>query len=205
MVLLILNSISPKNWGKLVVCRNLIYFNVNNIALTVSCCRLTDDYQRTILLEAEVTEAVTGRKQNATKEIVIHKYPYKMDIIRGSESFKPGLPYSITIKVSSQDDIPINDNSIDALKVKHGFTYSHEEYETSYYKIPPTGLVTLTFQAPNNDSLNVLGIEATYKELTEWFPTVQRALSPSNTYLDASLLTKNPKVSRRCLANSAQN
>ena len=151
------------------------------------------------MLETEVTEALTGRKQNATKEITIHKYPYKMEIIRGSESFKPGLPYSITVKVSSQDDVPINDPSLDALKVKHGFTYSHDEYETTYHRIPPTGLVTLTFQPPNNESYHVLGIEATYKELTEWFPTVQRALSPSNTYLEASIITKNPKVNNSLL------
>ena len=50
----------------------------------------------------EVTEGLTGRKQNATKVLTLHKYSYKMEITGGSESFKPGLPYSITIKVATQ-------------------------------------------------------------------------------------------------------
>lgn len=81
---------------------------------------MTDDYQRSIQVEAMVTERLTGRQQNASRTIVLHKYEYKLEIVQGSESFKPGLPYSITIKVSTQDDIPISDPRTDALQVKHG-------------------------------------------------------------------------------------
>jgi CD109 antigen len=155
---------------------------------------LTDDYQRLIQVEAMVTEQLTGRQQNASKTLTLHKYEYKLEIIKGSESFKPGLPYSITIKVATQDDVPISDPRSDALLVKHGFSYNHDEFQTSTYPIPPTGLVTLTFDAPKNDSIVVLGIEATYRDLTEWFPTVQRALSQTNAYLEAVIKTDNPKV-----------
>ncbi|CAG7831092.1 unnamed protein product, partial [Allacma fusca] len=117
-----------------------------------------------------------------------------MEVIKGAESFKPGLPYSITIKIATQDDIPISDPRPEALRIKHGFSYNHEEYESTYYSVPSNGLVTLTFIPPNNETYFVLGIEATYRDLTEWFPTVQKAISPSSTYLKASLKSKSPKV-----------
>lgn len=163
--------------------------------------RLTDDYQRLVNIEATVTEGLTGRIQNASKTLTLHKYSYKLEIIKGQESFKPGLPYTITIKVASQDDIPVSDPSPNALQVKHGFSYNHEEYETTNYNIPPTGLVTITFDSPKNDSVVALGFEATYKDLTEWFPTVQRAISPSNNYLQARVLSQSVKV---CLVQIIQ-
>lgn len=142
-----------------------------------------------------VTERLTGRQQNATKSITLHKYDYKLEVIRGAESFKPGLPYSIIVKVATQDDVPVSDPNPKALLVKHGFSYNHEEFNTSYHSIPPNGLVTLTFIAPPDEEKYVLGIEATYKELTEWFPTVQKALSVNNAYLEVDIKTENPKVS----------
>lgn len=157
-------------------------------------CRLTDDYQRVVQVEAMVTERLTGRQQNATKSITLHKYNYKLEVIRGAESFKPGLPYSITVKVATQDDVPVSDSNPKALLVKHGFSYNHEEYNSSYHSIPPNGLVTMTFIAPPDEEKYVLGIEATYKELTEWFPTVQKALSVTNAYLEVDIKTENPKV-----------
>ncbi|XP_021955890.1 CD109 antigen isoform X1 [Folsomia candida] len=156
--------------------------------------QLTDDYQRSIQIETTVTEQLTGRQQNATKTIVLHKYEYKLEIVKGSESFKPGLPYTIIIKVATQDDVPISDPRTDALQVKHGFSYNHDEFQMSTYPIPPSGLVTLTFDAPKNESLVALGIEATYKDLTEWFPTVQKALSQSNAYIEAVIKSGNPTV-----------
>ncbi|ODM93569.1 hypothetical protein Ocin01_13117 [Orchesella cincta] len=155
---------------------------------------LTDDYQRVVQLEAMVTERLTGRQQNATKSITLHKYDYKLEVIRGAESFKPGLPYTITVKVATQDDVPISDPNPKALLVKHGFSYNHEEYNSSYHSVPSNGLVTLTFNAPTDEDKYVLGIEATYKELTEWFPTVQKALSVTNAYLEVDIKTENPKV-----------
>lgn len=157
--------------------------------------RLTDDYQRVVQVEALVTERLTGRQQNATKSITLHKYDYKLEVIRGAESFKPGLPYSITVKVATQEDVPISDANPRALLVKHGFSYNHEDFNSSYHSIPSSGLVTLTFNAPTDEEKYVLGIEATYKDLTEWFPTVQKALSVTNAYLEVDINTESPRVS----------
>jgi len=157
-------------------------------------CRLTDDYQRLVTVEATVRESFTNRMQNASKSIILHKYKYKIEIVSGQESFKPGLPYRMSIKVASQDDVPIQDPNPNGLQIKHGFSYNHEEYQTQYYPIPSNGIVSLSFDSPNNASVNALGMEATYKDLTEWFPTIQRALSPSNTYLQATILSRNPQV-----------
>lgn len=100
----------------------------------------------------------------------------------------------MVIKVATQDDVPVQDPNPNGLQIKHGFSYNHEEYMTKYYAIPSNGLVKLSFDAPDNASVHALGMEATYKDLTEWFPTIQRALSPSNTYLQATIRSKNPQV-----------
>jgi len=141
-----------------------------------------------------VTERLTSRQQNATTSITLHKHDYKLEFIKGSDAFKPGLPYQFTIKVARQDDVPVSDPNPAALQVKYGYSYNHDEYETMTYSVPPNGLVTVILRPPSNDSIVILGLEATYKDLTEWFPTVQRALSKSNTYIEVSLNTDDPKV-----------
>lgn len=56
--------------------------------------QLTDEFERTIHFDVAVEEALTGRRQNNTAEMILHKYKYTMELVKTSEYFKPGLKYT---------------------------------------------------------------------------------------------------------------
>lgn len=56
--------------------------------------RLTDEYERPVMLDVTVEESLTGRRQNTSAHITLHKHKYTMDLIKTSEYYKPGLKYT---------------------------------------------------------------------------------------------------------------
>lgn len=55
---------------------------------------MNDDYERLVRFEVIVEEELTKRSQNVSADIVFHKNKYKLELIKTSEYFKPGLKYS---------------------------------------------------------------------------------------------------------------
>jgi len=55
---------------------------------------LNDEFRRIITFDVTVEEALTGRSQNTSANVMFHNHKYKMDLIRTSEYFKPGLKYT---------------------------------------------------------------------------------------------------------------
>lgn len=55
---------------------------------------MNDEYERDVVFDVTVEEALTGRSQNTSTVVLVHKYRYKMDLIKTSDYFKPGLKYS---------------------------------------------------------------------------------------------------------------
>jgi bifunctional pyridoxal-dependent enzyme with beta-cystathionase and maltose regulon repressor activities len=47
---------------------------------------------------------------------------------------------------------------------------------------------------PLNSENSVLGIEAKYKDLDQWFSTIPSAVSQSKNYIQATLKTQYPEV-----------
>ncbi|CAG0914373.1 unnamed protein product [Notodromas monacha] len=154
--------------------------------------KLTDDFQREILFDVTVEEALTGRRQNTSGTVKLFKYPYKLELIKMADAFKPGLKYSAFLKVANQDDTPIQD-AVGKVIVRHGFSYNQDDFESNEHWIPANGLIPLSFSPPATDDVHVLSIEAEYKDLRELLTTVVRAQSPSNTYIQADLKTEHPK------------
>lgn len=61
--------------------------------------RLSDEYERTVIVDVIIEEALTGRRQNNSVEINIHKYDYKMELIKTAAYYKPGLKYSAFVSI----------------------------------------------------------------------------------------------------------
>lgn len=62
--------------------------------------RLTDEYERPIMIDVVVEEALTTRRQNASIQVTLHKHKYTMELIKTSEYFKPGLKYTAFVSIS---------------------------------------------------------------------------------------------------------
>ena len=55
---------------------------------------MIDDIERDIRFDVTVIESLTERKQNTSSILTLYKYKYKMDLIKTSDNFKPGLKYT---------------------------------------------------------------------------------------------------------------
>ncbi|KAF5295443.1 hypothetical protein FQA39_LY13104 [Lamprigera yunnana] len=157
--------------------------------------KLGDEYERTVIIDVTIEEALTGRRQNNSVEVHLHKYDYKMELIKTAHYYKPGLKYTAYIKVSKHDGTPLL-NDKDTVKVRHGYSHIDEEYEENQYQLNRNGVIKLELYTPKNfTNETALRIEAEYKDLKERMPPVPPAVSPNNTYLQVNLVNdKNPSV-----------
>ncbi|XP_034243701.1 CD109 antigen isoform X1 [Thrips palmi] len=153
--------------------------------------KLQGDFTRDLQLDVTVEEAHTLRRQNITKHITVHKYKYTLELIRSSKYFKPGLKYSAWVKVAHHDGTPVQDD-INPVTFRYGYTWDTDKYTSFERPLPRSGIVKVDFFPPS-DAVT-LGIEARYLDLTEWFSTIDAALSPSSSFVQAVLVTQNPKV-----------
>jgi len=83
----------------------------------------------TIILRATFTEELSGKEQNATTKVQIHKRPYAFKLKKNGDRFKPGFPYKITatLKPYDENQTPITDSK-NAVKFK--ITSYKAYYET---------------------------------------------------------------------------
>ncbi|XP_021920080.1 CD109 antigen-like isoform X2 [Zootermopsis nevadensis] len=156
--------------------------------------KLGDDYERSIQIDVAVEEALTGRRQNTTFEVMVHKYKYKMELIKTSEYFKPGLKYTAFVKLTYHDGSPVQDMN-NPVTVRYGYSYDHDSYIEEKYKLSKHGMVELNFY-PAVENQTVLGLEAEYLDIKEWFSTVSASMSPSNTFIQAVINTEHPVVNQ---------
>ncbi|XP_043275099.1 CD109 antigen-like isoform X2 [Venturia canescens] len=164
----------------------------------VTDLRLTDEYERPIQLDVAVEEALTGRRQNVSMQMTLHKHRYTMDLLKTSEYYKPGLKYTAFIKLTNHDGSPVRDDK-NPVTVSYGYTFNQSAYTNITRMLDRNGMIQLDFYPPlssTDDPALPLNIEAKYESLHEWFPATNQAMSPSNTFIQASLKTENPMVNR---------
>ncbi|XP_044750502.1 CD109 antigen-like isoform X2 [Coccinella septempunctata] len=155
--------------------------------------KLNDEYERNIVLDVSVEEKSNGRRENISVMVYIHKYPYKIDLIKTSDYFKPGLTYIAYVKVSRHDSGPLDVDQ--QIIIRHGFSTKDEVPIENKYKLNRLGIVKVKFPAPANISNSTaLRIEAQYGDLKERISPVLSAISYSKNFLDAILETDKPLV-----------
>ncbi|XP_067120977.1 CD109 antigen [Centruroides vittatus] len=158
-------------------------------------------YYREIIFNAVVQEELTGRKYNASSLLKMHETDIKIELIKSSKTFKPGLKYVAFLKVAHQDDKPLTEDNAELI-LKHGYTYNDEKWSASVYKIPKNGLVKLEFYPPHkidNASVKVLNIQAEFHNHTYYISNIDAAISPSDNFIQATLLTQNPKIDEEAI------
>ncbi|KAK7574336.1 hypothetical protein V9T40_011527 [Parthenolecanium corni] len=153
--------------------------------------RITDDYERIVQFDVFVEESLTGRRQNNTAQVLLHRHRYRMELVKTREYFKPGLKYTAQIKLLYHDGSPVTDE-VNMVKVRQYYSYDEENFKESKHKLSESGIIELQYFPPHNAS--VLRIEAEYLDLKEALPPIAAAVSPSNTFIQAVLKTHTPKI-----------
>ncbi|XP_065223295.1 CD109 antigen-like isoform X2 [Planococcus citri] len=156
--------------------------------------KLSDDYERIIQLDVAVEETPGGRRQNNSIQVVLHRHRYKMELVKTMEYFKPGLKYTAHLKLLYHDGKPVTDN-VNYVKVKQFYSYNDDEFTESKHRLSEDGIVDLHYYPPRTN-VTILRIEAEYLDLKESLPSIAAAVSPSNTFIQAVLKTKNPTVNQ---------
>ncbi|XP_037284570.2 CD109 antigen isoform X1 [Rhipicephalus microplus] len=153
----------------------------------------TDFFLREIEFFALVTEELTGRKYNATSYIIVYDKEIKVELVKTSETFKPGLKYTCFLKVAYQDDTPVND-AVNQLTLHYGFNFNEELWQSSQHWVPQNGVIRLEFFPPNENSTVILGLRAEFRGQTYYLEGIYPAKSPSRSFLQAVMITEEPKV-----------
>jgi len=162
----------------------------------------TDFFEREIEFFALVEESLTGRKYNRTSILKMFDKPVKIDLIKTSKTFKPGLPYNIILKVAYQDDIPVEDNG-PPVKVRYGYSYNDDTWTLTHSAVPDKGIVSFEVIPPKTDSM-VLGMRGEYRGQNYYLENIEAAQSPSSNFIQVTMASSNvsPKVGQEITVNT---
>lgn len=128
--------------------------------------KIEGDYERYVNIEAIFEEELTGRRQNGSTQITIHKFKYDMELKKESDDFKPGLPYTVDVKVKYYDGSPLIDK-VNPVKIFTSYT-SRDEYgsSTDYY-LDDHGMSSIKIVIPVNTSYLSVKVRFVKTQLTK--------------------------------------
>lgn len=146
----------------------------------------TDFFEREIEFFALVEESLTGRRYNKTGILKMFDKKIKVELVKTSKTFKPGLKYAVVLKVAYQDEIPVEDSG-SPLRVRYGYSYNDELWTNVVEAVPRKGIVTFDVVPPQGKDVNVLGLRAEYLGQNYYLETIEAAQSPSNNYIQITM------------------
>ncbi|XP_049537269.1 CD109 antigen-like isoform X8 [Anopheles darlingi] len=160
--------------------------------------QLQGDYARTVVFEAVVEEELTGRKQNATTKVMIYDRRYKMELVKSDDNYKPGLPYTAWLKVSHQDDSPVQDQT-NPVEV-HQSSYNGQPTKRNY-TLDANGMAKLVIDTAVNGSY--INLQAYYLGQEFYLNGISKADSDVDSYIRARVLTELPTVNEEVVVEVA--
>jgi CD109 antigen len=107
--------------------------------------RLSGSSKTDLTIDVKFEEELTGRVQNTSTEISIHKFSTKIQIKKLAEKFKPGLIFPFQVIVLHHDGAPVLDEN-NKLEVEIEFG---KKNLTSYY-LDKNGMVEIDADIPEN-------------------------------------------------------
>ncbi|CAG9797907.1 unnamed protein product [Chironomus riparius] len=155
--------------------------------------KIESDYERYVNIEAIFEEELTGRRQNGTTQITVHKYKYNVELIKEAENYKPGLPYNLNIRASYHDGSPLTDKA-NPVTVIVSYLYSEENATSTDYLLDDHGMAKVEIDVPVNATH--LSIKAKYLDSDFYLGYITQAKSHSNQFIQARIVTEKPKLNQ---------
>lgn len=146
--------------------------------------KIEGDYERYVNIEAIFEEELTGRRQNGSTQITLHKFKYNMQLIKETEQYKPGLPFNIFIKVQYHDGTPLQDKT-NPVEIYTEFGINDEIVTPNDYYLNEHGMAQVKIIVPDNTSH--LNIRAKYLESDFYLGYITQAKSHSGQYIQAKI------------------
>nr|XP_029708913.1 CD109 antigen-like isoform X3 [Aedes albopictus] len=155
--------------------------------------KLQGDYTRTIVIEAVVEEELTGRKQNSSTKVKIYDRAYNMELVKSSEKFKPGLPYTAWLKATFQDGAPLQDDT-NSVKVTQEFGWPNQNTTEHTYKLDKNGMAKLIIDTET--SSDSISFRADYLGSTFYLGSISQGWVKYSAYMRAKVLTETPTINK---------
>lgn len=83
-------------------------------------------WQREVLLTATVTDELTGRSQNASTTVIIHKDAFAIEFSGSFQAFKPDIPFTVVAVAKDLEGAPITDSKN---PFAMNITYTYDTWE----------------------------------------------------------------------------
>lgn len=147
--------------------------------------KIEGDYERYVNIEAIFEEELTGRRQNGSTQITIHKYKYNMELIKETEQYKPGLPFNLFIKVNYHDGTPLQDKT-NPVEIYTSFAFNEEASTPNDYYLDEHGMAQVKIIVPANTSH--MSIKAKYLDSDFYLGYLSQAKSHSEQYIQAKVV-----------------
>lgn len=152
------------------------------------------DYS-SITVSANVTEGTTNVQRMVLQSISMKKQPYKLDVIKSTNTFKPGFPYTVYVTATQHDGRPIPPTTRNlVVKISSsGSAFSHGYFddEIKSYPVPVNGTVDITM-VPAKETRNIF-FKARLGKVTA-STSIGGFDSPSNSFLQIYPNNKNISV-----------
>jgi CD109 antigen len=168
--------------------------------------------EQTVNMFATFTEELSGKEQNASAKVKIHPTPYKMELKKSSDKFKPGLKFEFTAVVSYHDkNAPVTDSrnpvqftvkyfcDDNAKCIEFNGTHQYEEqdgcnchllksYDVRRQVFVKNGLAAVDLEIPMH--ITKVKAEARYLVAVEKLEEIEKVATQCNEYIQAQLVTK---------------
>ncbi|XP_059619137.1 CD109 antigen-like isoform X4 [Phlebotomus argentipes] len=161
--------------------------------------KFKEDWQRDITVEAVVEEELTNRKQNTSKTVTLYRTRYEVELIKSSDRFKAGLPFTVRVKVANRDGSPVTDkNNPVYLRQTNNFYSAEDGYKSnsvnSTVYLDENGMGKVNLDIPVN--VSNIDMVATYLDTEGYLGYTPSVSSDSNTFLKTTINTAEPEVNR---------
>ncbi|XP_058450670.1 thioester-containing protein 1 allele R1-like isoform X2 [Malaya genurostris] len=155
--------------------------------------KLEGEYTREIVIEAVVEEELTGRKQNSSSKVTIYDRRIKMELVKSSDKFKPGLPYTAWIKASFQDGTPVQDTQ-NQIEVTQESGWPNVNATKRNYTLDQNGMAKLVVDTDiKSDSMD---FKAEYLGTVYYLGGIYKGRVTTEAYMRAKVLTEVPTINK---------
>ncbi|XP_051859039.1 CD109 antigen isoform X14 [Drosophila albomicans] len=166
-------------------------------------------YTSPLKIFAEVTEDLTGNKQNASTVVNLHSQRYNLEALDNSVRYKPGVPFTYQMVVKNLDGSPVRDATKKAkLSLEPPIRYYHfssssaasePDAETIEFEAPidEHGIASFNITLPENTD-RYFSFKGSYADTTSQLGTLnqfQPAID-SKDPLSIKIKTKSPKLGK---------
>lgn len=146
-----------------------------------------EDYEQAMVMEAIVEEEWTGRKQNTSVDLFLHRSKFKIVLSNAASYYKPQLSYRVLVSVQKFDGTPVTSGP-NSIRVRVASSYYDDQNATeTIHTLDSNGLLDYEVIVPHANGFTLKFLYLDAEERLGWISAVS---SQSQAYLKAALITE---------------